>query len=454
MIDFDILVDEETANQEAGVTLKLIGVGGGGGNAVNSMISGSDLTNVQFIVANTDAQALKASAAHHKIQLGAKITKGLGAGSNPEVGRKSAEEDLNNIISHFENTDILFLTAGLGGGTGSGALPVIASAAKELGVLTVAVVTTPFTFEGKRRAKQAEDAIKNLRSVVDTLIIVPNQRLLQMSDPKISMLNAFAMANDVLKQAIKGISDIITKTGHINVDFADVKAIMKDMGMALMGSGIATGTNRAVEAAQRAISSPLLENISIHGAKGVLINITGNENLGLQEINEAASLIYDIVSPEANIILGSVIDSTMDDSIMVTVIATGFENTDTNKMAIAPVVAKGATKVIEPVPQPMPEAVQKPQLHEQPVVEPAMQEPHMQAQPVIEQTSVLQDDFTFLTIEETKVAQPEQILMAEEPSAPIIFQDSPIIDESLASDDLDTPTYLRKKLELHHNNRE
>ena len=435
MIDLDIMNVEEETNQTPGVTLKLIGVGGGGGNAVNSMLGGADLQNVQFIVANTDAQALKASGAQHKIQLGAKITKGLGAGSNPEVGKKSAEEDLNNIISHFENTDILFLTAGLGGGTGSGALPVVASAAKELGVLTVAVVSTPFTFEGKRRAKQADEAIKNLRAVVDTLIIVPNQRLLEMSDPKISMLNAFALANDVLKQAIKGISDIITKTGHINVDFADVKAIMKDMGMALMGSGTATGVDRATQAAQRAICSPLLENVSIHGAKGVLINITGNQNLGLQEINEAASLIYDIVSPEANIILGSVIDNTMDDTIMVTVIATGFEN----NMEKQPVVSKPATivavKAAEPIviPEPVKEEIvlevkqeAKPEIKEEIIIQ------HYQQVPAGHET---------IDLHSLEFSQEQQLTTSK-------YDESPILDETLQADDFDTPTYLRKKLEL------
>lgn len=436
MIELDIFNIEEEQSNEAGVSLKLIGVGGGGGNAVNSMVNGSDLQNVQFIVANTDAQALKASNAHHKIQLGAKITKGLGAGSNPEVGKKSAEEDLNNIITHFEKTDILFLTAGLGGGTGSGALPVIACAAKELGVLTVAVVTTPFTFEGKRRAKQADEAIKNLRAVVDTLIIVPNQRLLEMSDPKISMLNAFALANDILKQAIKGISDIITKTGHINVDFADVKAIMKDMGMALMGSGIATGQDRARQAALHAISSPLLENISIQGAKGVLINITGNEDLGLQEINEAASLIYDIVSPDANIILGSVIDNTMGDSIMVTVIATGFENTPENQQAACAPLTRPAVKAavvqdVKPAPEPIPEPIK-----EEIIIEHYVAPVQQPANPI--------EELNLFALEENEPV----IVKPQEQHSASFTQDSPVFDETLQADDFDTPTYLRKKMEM------
>lgn len=317
---------EEENKYQFGACLKVIGVGGAGGNAVNSMVVGGEFQAVDFIVANTDAQALRLASAPCKIQLGAKITKGLGAGSNPDLGRRAAEEDLDTIVEQIMNADILFLTAGLGGGTGTGALPVITGAAKELGILTVAVVTKPFLFEGKRRLKFAEDAIRNLRGMVDTLIIVPNQRLLEVADPKISMLQAFAMSDDILKQAIKGISDIITKPGHINVDFADVKAIMKDMGMAIMGTGKAQGEGRARKAALNAIGSPLLENVSIAGARGVLINISGNQDLGLHEINEAATLIYEMVSEDANIILGSVIDDTLGDDIMVTVIATGFDS--------------------------------------------------------------------------------------------------------------------------------
>jgi len=319
------LFQEEDKLVGVGVTLKIMGVGGAGGNAVNGMIESTEIDSVQFLVANTDAQALQQSLADIKIQLGAKITKGLGAGSNPEIGRRAAEEDLETVISHIEDADILFLTGGLGGGTGSGALPVIAKAAKEMGILTVAIVTRPFTFEGRRRLKISEAGIKQLRESVDTLIVVPNQRLLEIVDEKISMLDAFALSNDILKQGIKGISEIITKSGHINVDFADVKAIMKDMGMALMGTGRAAGENRAKEAAAKAISSPLLENVSIKGARGVLINITGNTDLGLFEINEAASLVYDLVDDDANIILGSVIDPHMGDELMVTVIATGFD---------------------------------------------------------------------------------------------------------------------------------
>lgn len=317
---------EQDALATSGVSLKVMGIGGAGGNATNSMISSNDLESIQFIVANTDAQALALSTAPQKVQLGKKITKGLGAGSNPDIGRRAAEEDLDSILGLLENTDILFLTAGLGGGTGSGALPIIAQAAKELGILTVAVVSKPFLFEGKRRMKHADDALAAMRGTVDTLIVVPNQRLLEISDPNISMLDAFAFANNMLKNAVKGVADIITRAGHINVDFADVKTIMKDTGMAIMGIGRASGKDRAQQAALNAINSPLLENANIRGAKGVLINITGNQDLGLQEINQAASMIYEMAHPEANIILGSVIDPSVGQEMCVTVIATGLDH--------------------------------------------------------------------------------------------------------------------------------
>lgn len=325
MIDFV----EDEKNKQTGACLKVIGVGGGGGNAINSMSQGDDMSMIEFMVANTDAQALQMSHIERQIQMGEKITKGLGAGSNPDVGRRAAEEDVEQIMSHIQGADILFLTAGMGGGTGSGGLPVIAQIAREMGILTVAIVTKPFTFEGKRRMRHAEEAIANLKQAVDTLLVVPNQKLLELVDPKISMLDAFSLSNDVLKQAIKGISDIITKSGHINVDFADVRSIMKDMGMALMGIGRVSGDDRARQAALKAINSPLLEDVSIEGARGVLINITGNTDLGLHEINEAAHVIYELVSEDANIILGSVIDSEMGDELMVTVIATGFDHQET-----------------------------------------------------------------------------------------------------------------------------
>lgn len=319
----ELHIEEGKAN-DFGAKVKVVGVGGGGGNIVNCMVD-SDLEGVEFIVANTDSQALQLSRAKIKIHIGEKITKGLGAGSNPDVGRRAAEEDLERIMEYISDADILFLTAGMGGGTGSGALPVIARATKEAGILSVAVVTKPFLFEGKKRMKQAEVAIEDLRREVDTFIVVPNQKLLDVVKPDISMLDAFSMVNDVLKHAVKGVSDIIIKPGHINVDFADVRAIMRDMGMAIMGSGRCNGEDRAKKAALSAISSPLLEDIRIDGAKGVLINITGNPNLTLQEINDAANLIYERASEDADIILGSVVDPDMGDEVVVTVIASGFE---------------------------------------------------------------------------------------------------------------------------------
>lgn len=304
--------------------LLVLGIGGAGGNAINSMIASQDCEEIVFLAANTDAQALGDSKADQVIQLGSKITKGLGAGANPDTGRRAAEEDIEEVKKHISGADILFLAAGLGGGTGSGATSVIAKAAKEMGILTVAVVTKPFSFEGKRRNKYAEEALQSVKSSVDTMIVIPNEKLLEVVDPKISVVDAFALSNSILKQAVKGISDIVQKTGLVNVDFADVKAIMKEMGVAIMGTGRASGNDRAKKAALDAINSPLLESVSIEGAKGVLFNITGNRDLGLHEISDASKIVYSLVNEEANIIVGSVIDESMGDEIMVTVIATGL----------------------------------------------------------------------------------------------------------------------------------
>lgn len=304
--------------------LKVIGVGGGGGNAINRMIT-AGLGGVSFITANTDVQALRQSQAPLKYQLGSKLTKGLGAGSDPEVGRKAAQEDDDMITEMVQDAEMVFITAGMGGGTGTGAAPVIAEKAKELGALTVAVVTKPFIFEGSYRSRQAEMGLAELNDVVDTLITIPNQRLLSMVSKQTSMLDAFFLADDVLTQAVQGISDLIMIPGLINLDFADVKTIMADMGVALMGAAIASGDQRAIEAANKAVSSPLLDEISIDGARGVLINITGGKNLGLHEISEAASIIQEAAHPDANIIFGAVIDENMGDEIRVTVIATGFD---------------------------------------------------------------------------------------------------------------------------------
>ena len=313
----------EFVDASGAARIKVVGVGGGGGNAVNTMIA-AGLPGVDFIAANTDSQALKANLAPIKMQLGEKLTRGLGAGGNPEVGKRAAQEDVERLREYLGEADMIFITAGMGGGTGTGAAPIIAKVAKELGSLTVGVVTKPFTFEGKRRMKQADEGMKELKASVDTLIAIPNQRLLSVAGRNSSILETFKKADDVLLQAVRGISDLITVHGLINLDFADVRTIMSEMGMAMMGAAIAQGENRAVEAAQKAISSPLLEEVSIKGARGVLINITGGPDLSLHEVNEAATLIQEEADDEANIIFGAVIDESMGDEVRITVIATGF----------------------------------------------------------------------------------------------------------------------------------
>ncbi len=314
---------EEVENTQL-AKIKVIGVGGGGNNAVNRMIT-AGLQGVEFISINTDFQALKLSKAENKLQIGAKLTKGLGAGADPEIGKKAAEESKEDIIKSVEGADMVFVTAGMGGGTGTGAAPIVAEVARQRGALTVGVVTRPFTFEGRKRQKQADTGIEELRAQVDTLITIPNDKLLQVVDKKTSISEAFRIADDVLRQGVQGISDLIAVPGLINLDFADVRTIMVDTGSALMGIGRATGDKRATEAAKMAISSPLLET-SIEGAKGVLLNITGGSNLGLFEVNEAAEIIAGAADPEANIIFGAVIDEALDDEICITVIATGFKH--------------------------------------------------------------------------------------------------------------------------------
>jgi cell division protein FtsZ len=323
MIEFD-------ENKNLAAKVKIIGIGGGGNNALNTMIS-YELSGVDFIAANTDAQALAANMAPMKLQLGENLTKGLGAGANPEVGRKAALEDVEKIREALKGADMVFITAGLGGGTGTGGGPVIAEVAREMGALTVAIVTKPFHFEGKKRMKQAEEGLANLRMTADALITIPNQRLLGISGKNMTLIEAFKKADEVLFHAAKGISDIIVGHGIINLDFADVRTVMVETGMALMGTGIAFGENRSIEAAQRAISSPLLEDITIEGARGLLINITGGENMTLSEINEATTLIQKEAHEDANVIWGMVVDKTMKDEIRVTVIATGFGNKEEKK---------------------------------------------------------------------------------------------------------------------------
>jgi cell division protein FtsZ len=310
----------------AGARIKVVGVGGGGGNAVNRMVQ-VGLDGVEFIVANTDVQALHHNSAPVKIQIGAKLTKGLGAGADPNVGREAALEDTDSLIQALTGADMVFVTTGLGGGTGTGAAPVIANLACELGALTIAVVTKPFRFEGRKRAAQAEKGLEALRECVDTIITIPNERLLAIVDRGTSLSDAFATADDVLRQAIQGISDLILVPGLINLDFADVKTIMSGMGLAMMGTGIMSGEKRTIEAAKAAISSPLLEGASVDGARGVIINVTGGADLSLMEVNEASLLIQEAAHEDANIIFGAVVDPRLDGRVKVTVIATGFDST-------------------------------------------------------------------------------------------------------------------------------
>jgi cell division protein FtsZ len=341
--------------------IKVIGIGGGGGNAVNRMID-ARMKGIEFVAANTDLQALRKCRAGTKQQLGQALTRGLGAGGDPEIGRKSALEDTERMLELLEGADMVFLTAGLGGGTGTGAAPIIASLAAEIGALTVAVVTKPFVFEGRRRMELAEQGLEELRGAVDTLITIPNERLLNFVERGTPLSEAFRIADDVLRQAVQGISDLITVPGEVNVDFADVRAIMTGMGMALMGTGVAKGEGRAVEAAQRAISSPLLEETSIDGAKGVLINISGGTDLTLHEVAEAAQVIAEAVDPTANIISGMVIEEEMEEEMKVTVIATGFNVPAARPAAEARPLAEEEsffTPLAEPAPEP-PRPVESP----------------------------------------------------------------------------------------------
>ncbi len=341
--------DEMEKNIDDNAVIKVIGVGGAGNNAVNRMIS-SGIKGVEFISVNTDRQALTKSNASTKIQIGEKVTRGLGAGANPDIGAQSAEENKTEIAESLRGADMVFVTAGMGGGTGTGAAPIVASAAKEMGILTIGVVTKPFTFEGKKRLSQAERGIESLKSKVDALVVIPNDKLLQIIDRKTSMVDAFIMADDVLRQGVQGISDLIANPGLVNLDFADVKTIMLNTGMAHMGIGRATGENRAEDAAKQAIQSPLLET-SIEGARGVIINITGSSAMGLQEINTAAELVQRSVDPEANIIFGTAIDESLEDEIVITVIATGFDkDKPTSNIGVEQIVSKAWDKKITSVP--------------------------------------------------------------------------------------------------------
>ncbi len=319
-----MLIFDEVDQDTHSAKIKVVGVGGGGCNAINTMIECAP-DGVEFIAANTDAQALGLSKAHTRLQLGTQLTRGLGAGANPQVGREAALEDVEKIRKVLQGADMVFVTAGMGGGTGTGAAPVISEVAREMGALSVAVVTKPFQFEGGKRARQAEDGLKELRKVCDTLIVIPNQRLLGVVDRSTPLVQAFKVVDDVLRQAVQGIADLIVIPGLVNVDFADVRTVMSHMGRAVMGMGISKGEKRAVQAAYQAISSPLLEDTSIQGAKGVLINISGGPDLTLYDVTEASTIIQEAADPEANIIFGSVIHERLSGEVMVTVIATGFE---------------------------------------------------------------------------------------------------------------------------------
>jgi cell division protein FtsZ len=426
---------ELVSNPDPGARIKVVGAGGCGGNAVNHMIA-VGIRNVDFIAVNTDAQALQHSHAPVCMQIGESITQGRGAGGNPEIGRKAALEDEDRIRQTLAEAEMVFVTAGMGGGTGTGSAPVIARIARELGALTVGVVTKPFQFEARRRMAQAEEGLRELKKAVDALITIPNQRLLSVASKNTSMLEAFHKADDVLCQAVRGISELVTVHGLINLDFADVRAIMSEMGMAMMGAATASGESRAVEAAQRAISSPLLEDISIKGARGLLINVTGGPDLALYEVNEAASLIQEEAHEDANIIFGAVIDEKLSDEIRVTVIATGFGDLEshmgkytTEGSRITTHIAAAATRPVEPsevrVPpvQPMPTVAPSPGVRSFPAGKPVRK--------------------MGLVIDESVLDIPAFKRRAESRDAERL-EPNTLIDPD---DKLDVPTFLRKHID-------
>jgi cell division protein FtsZ len=441
------------------VSIKILGIGGAGGNTVNSVIE-SGYLDIESIVANTDVQALNASLATERVQIGVKSTKGLGTGANPDIGERAAQEDLEKIMHAIGDADIVFLAGGMGGGTGSGAMPVIAQALRDKGVLSIAIVTKPFSFEGKRRAKVAVEAIERLKKVVDTLIVVPNQKLLEVTDKQTSMIDAFAMINGLLCQSVRSIADIVTKLGHINVDFADMRAIMKDRGLAVMGTGCASGEHRATEAAFQAISSPLLENMNITGARGILFNITGGQNLGLHEINEAASVIYEEAHEDANIIIGSVIDDTLTDEVIVTIIATGFDEplaaTDAaKKVASSPIIKSAPDLLAEETVRAAHELVEALKAETQKT----KAAPSLSAQPAQRDEemmhAIVQEVLKEVQRAEKVAAQEARDLQAastsvHEQEGGALAESAHVIDEQhavLDLHDLDVPTYMRQEQE-------
>lgn len=446
---FEINEKDSDGVLKEGAKIKVVGIGGGGCNAVNTMIK-AGLSGVEYIVANTDSQALNANLAPTKIQLGAQVTKGLGAGANPEVGRKAALDEYERLSEVLEGADMVFITAGMGGGTGTGAAPVVAKLAKELGALTVGVVTKPFIFEGKKRFRQAEQGIEVLEENVDSLITIPNQRLLYLAGESLSLVETFKKADEVLLNAVRGISDLINTTGHINADFADVSTVMANKGLALMGTGFCAGPDRAVKAATEAISSPLLEDITIDGATGIIINITGNESLTMHEVNEAVTLIMEAADEEAEIIFGSVIDEDMDDNIKVTVIATGLGGQERVKTVATPrhteeVVTRQAP-VVEEVTVTEPASVTSER--EEVRAEEAVQEQPQQ------RTSTLAQSIKEAAqrYESSKTATPSRPTNTEEQRRESSFSGSGkarSIAEKLGfinfdEEELDTPSYLRK----------
>ncbi|OIQ18456.1 MAG: cell division protein FtsZ [Bacteriovorax sp. MedPE-SWde] len=403
-----------------GAKIKVIGVGGGGCNAVNTMIK-AGLTGVEYIVANTDSQALNANLAPTKIQLGVELTKGLGAGANPEVGRKAALDEYEKLSEILQESDMVFITAGMGGGTGTGAAPVIAKLAKELGALTVGVVTKPFIFEGKKRMRQASGGISTLEENVDSLITIPNQRLLYLAGESLSLVETFKRADEVLLNAVRGISDLINTTGHINADFADVSTVMANKGLALMGTGLCAGPDRAIKAATEAISSPLLEDISIDGATGIIINITGNDSLTMHEVNEAVTLIMEAADDDAEIIFGSVVDDTLEDNIKVTVVATGLGGPEANQRVATPVQAP-RPQVQHAAPQPTyrqepvqaAPAVQQAPIQEKVIERPVEQAPVYEAPVQMAQPEVIQEVVEPVRTQVAQAVQPQTQPQQEE----------------------------------------
>jgi cell division protein FtsZ len=401
--------------------IKVIGIGGGGSNAVNRMIR-AEMMGVEFIAVNTDAQALLQSDAPHKIRIGDKITRGLGAGADPAIGQRAAEEDSEKIYEALKDADMIFITAGMGGGTGSGAAHVVAEIAKDLGALTVAVVTKPFSFEGARRKLVAEQYTETLKDKVDTLITIPNDRLREVVDKKTSILDAFRVVDDVLRQGVQGISDLITVPGLINLDFADVKTIMREAGSSMMGIGIGTGENRAVEAARAAVMSPLLE-INIQGARGILFNVTGGSDLGLFEVNEAAEVIKEAADPEANIIFGTVIDDRMRDEVKVTVIATGFDAARSRpKPAVRPAAAEAASGI-----------------------ESSLDEKSRELLAEIERERIERTAFTVTPAPESSEAEPEAAEVSSSVDRePVATRPTSLERPAYGDTDLDIPSFLRQ----------